>query len=442
MKENLKIPSELIELAILKKCSRDISFFIKIKNYLDTSKFKEKTYFNDKKYQKIFNLFCLWFNKFEKFPKEADMIYFISKLQEEDDLKLYLNSIVTKVYNEEIEFTEEAIEDETLNFIKEARVYEAMLTSQVYLEKGQYNKISEEMQSAVQINFDKDLGKEILDPSIIDSLKNTYDQNQISSGFPNLDQALGGGFTAKTLTLVAGLPGLGKSIFLGLFAVNAFLQGKNVLIYTLEMSQEKLAGRIYSNIFNQTRTAMLADTDAFKEKLKNFNPNGGSLIIKEYPSGTACANDLMAHTNDLRMYRSWKPDIIFIDYLLIMAANDKSLSSSESYQYFKSITIEARNIGKILNIPIVSATQLNRGAQQEGKAGSKNTVTSQNLSESRAILDNADFLFTIIQTERDKKDNHITLFTDKARDEANNSRLHFKMDYEHMKASVWEAGRE
>lgn len=436
MKENLKIPSELLEPAILKKCVKDVSFFIKIYQFLDTRKFKDKSFFSDKKYQKIFNTFCLIFEKIQKFPREKDVLFVIDKTETDAEIKLYINSLISKLYDEELDFSDEVVETETISFIKEARVYEAFLKSQGHFESGSYSKIVGEMEEAIRVNFDKDLGVEIMDDSIIDKINSVYSTEVISTGYSNLDQALGGGLVKKTLTILGSPPAGGKSLFLGMLAINAYLQGKKVLFYTLEMSKENLASRFYSNIFDKVKSEIINDPEGIKKNIKDFDPKGGSLIIKEYPSSTANCNDFLAHMNDLKVYKNWEPDIIFVDYLLITAANDKSLSQSDSYQYFKSVTIELRNIAKIKDVPLVTATQLNRSSQQEGKIGTKGTVTSQQLSESRAILDTADYLFTIIQTERDKINNIYCLYGDKLRNEMNGKRLYFKMDYIHMRASV------
>ncbi len=226
-----------------------------------------------------------------------------------------------------------------------------------------------------------------------------------------------------------------NSIFLMLFAINAYLQGKKVLFISLEMSDEKAAARGLTNIFNISKKEIINNPESVKEKMKNFDANGGSLVIKEYLANTASSNDFEAYLKDLKTYRNWEPDIIFVDYLLIMSTNDKTLPRSDTYMYHKTTSLELRNIAKKHHVPVVTAAQLNRSAQQDnGKGGTKASVTSFALSESRAILDNADFLFTIVQTERDKKENIITLYSDKARDEMNGQRVKFYMDYEHMKA--------
>jgi len=434
LKENLKIDTEIIEPAILKKTLSDPSFFIKIKKYLDTRKTKNKSYFNDVKYQKLFNIICSFFDKFEKVPNINDMKLMITKIPEEADIKLYYNAIIEKIYNEDMEFSEELIQDETLKFIKKTASFESFLLAQEYFLKEEYDKIGPIMNEVNLINFDKDLGKEIIDTSFIDDINQVYNDTVISTGFSKLDNVLTGGLMASTLTLFSAPPGIGKSTFLGFIAINSYLQGKKVLFITLEMSDENVAARFLTNILDVTRKEIINNPESIKERVKGFNNNTGSLIIKEYPANTTCSNDFIAYIRDLRTHKNFIPDIVLVDYLLIMSSDDSSLSRSDSYQYYKSVTIELRNIAKINHIPVVSAVQLNRSAQQEGKGGTKNTLTSQSISESRAILDNTDNLFTIIQTERDKKENIITLYGDKIRNGPNGQRIKFHMDYEHMKA--------
>ncbi len=211
IEESLKIPSELIEPAILKKCIADVSFFIKIKDFLDTRKFKEKSYFNDKKFQKIFNIICFFFEKFEKMPKKADVKFIIDKTVKEDvDIILYLKSITDKIFDESNEFSDEMVEEETLKFIKEVRAYEGFLEAQVHFQQGNFGKIPSVMEEAIRINFDKDLGKEITDISFVDDLNDVYVGSVISSGFPKIDSILGSGFLKDTMVIISGAPGTGK----------------------------------------------------------------------------------------------------------------------------------------------------------------------------------------------------------------------------------------
>lgn len=220
--------------------------------------------------------------------------------------------------------------------------------------------------------------------------------------------------------------------FLGNFAVNSFLDGKNVLVYSFETSRERLAMRYYANLIRVDKKEMLLDEEGFKDKAKEiFSEMKGDLILKEYNANSVSANDLLAHIADLKRYNNWEPDIIIIDYLLIMLTNDKSMSSENGFKYYKTVTEEVRNMAKTLDVPIITATQINRDGMSD-KGGSKSLVTSKNIAESRGIYDTVDFFAVITQTAKEKEKNKYYLYVDKNRNERTGSRIEFDVDYEYM----------
>lgn len=157
--------------------------------------------------------------------------------------------------------------------------------------------------------------------------------------------------------------GVGKSLFMCHVAASVLLQGRNVLYITLEMAEEKIAERIDANLLNvnikdiETLPKMMFDT-----KVNNIaKKTQGTLIIKEYPTASAHAGHFRALLNELSLKKSFKPDIIFIDYLNICGSSRyKSNFSVNSYSYVKAIAEELRGLAVESNVPIVSATQTTR----------------------------------------------------------------------------------
>lgn len=440
---NLKIKSKNLELLILQCSVNNLSFFMKIKSYLDTSTENQgKTYFDDEKYQTVFNLYCRFFDKHKKQPKKKTFLLLVeaysSKTKQEEDIALYLNNIADQMYTpldlEEEDMNE--IEEQTLSFIKENRVYESMLSSQRDMESGNYESIVTKMEEAVRISFDKDLGMSIRDfEDVFEKMEGTFSsQKVISTGYPNLDNFMDGGFYGSELYIIAGTPGTGKSLISANFAINAFLEGHNVLVYTFEMSDTRFYSRIFSNLTNYTKKEMLLDSQGAKDKLINniLNNTQGDLIIKEYNAHGASSNDLMSHIHDLSMYKGWKPDIIISDYLLLMSTNDRTRNRDDSYKYFKTVAEELRNIGKTLDLPVISPSQVNREGMAD-RGGTKSVITAKDISESRGIFDTAEFYASIIQTTKQKENGKLHLLNNKNRNGSTDWRLEFEVDYEHMK---------
>ena len=436
MDENLKIPSEILEPMILAYSRLNTPFFLKVKNYLDTNNYINKSYFNDEKYQKLFNIISKFFELKRHFPKQNSIKYIIDKTEKDSEIKLLLNSMVNKMFESTVDDIDtDMIEEEVIEFIKEAKAYEAIMESQNDIESKNFAGMLERIQNAVRINFDKDLGISLMDvDEAMARIKRLDEEESITTKFSSMDMLLDGGLHPKEIYCVAGIPGGGKTLFLGNMALNTFLDKKNVLVYTFETSEERLLMRYFSNLTNLNKKEILSSEESLRAGLNNLSLTSdvGRLIIKEYNANEVSSNDLLAHMADLEMYHDFKPDVIFVDYILIMSTNDKNLSSDNSYKYYKTVTEELRNIAKTLYVPVVTACQINREGMAD-KGGSKSNVTAKSVSESRGINDTVDVFWVIRQTNNDLKNKKFRILFDKNRNDKNGIQVEFEVDYEHMK---------
>lgn len=190
--------------------------------------------------------------------------------------------------------------------------------------------------------------------------------------------------------------GVGKSLFMCHVAASVLLQGKNVLYITLEMSEEKIAERIDANLLNiNIKDIETLPKVMFESKVNSIaKKTQGTLIIKEYPTASAHSGHFRALLNELQLKKSFRPDIIFVDYLNICASSRyKGNLSVNSYSYIKSIAEELRGLAVETNVPIVSATQTTRS----GSTNSDPDLTDT--SESFGLPATADLMFALISTE-------------------------------------------
>ena len=173
------------------------------------------------------------------------------------------------------------------------------------------------------------------------------------------------------------------------------MQGRNVLYVTLEMAEEKIAERIDANCLN-INIKDLTDVPQvmFRSKIADLQrKTTGKLIIKEYPTASAHAGHFRSLLNDLTLKKSFKPDIIFIDYLNICASVRYKGAIVNSYTYVKAIAEELRGLACEFDVPIVSATQTTRS----GYGNSEVELTDT--SESFGLPATADLMFALISTE-------------------------------------------
>ncbi|MGA0121251.1 MAG: DnaB-like helicase C-terminal domain-containing protein, partial [Methylophilaceae bacterium] len=213
-----------------------------------------------------------------------------------------------------------------------------------------------------------------------------------------------GGLSNKTLNIALAGTGVGKSLFMCHHAAACLMQGRNVLYITLEMAEERIAERIDANLMN----IPISDLETISKKMftdrleKIQKKTQGKLIIKEYPTAAAHSGHFRALINELALKKSFRPDIIFIDYLNICSSSRfKSNANVGSYFYVKAIAEELRGLAVENDVAIMSATQTTRG----GFANSDVDLTDT--SESFGLPATADLMFALINTEELEKLNQI-----------------------------------
>ena len=252
------------------------------------------------------------------------------------------------------------------------------------------------LSDALAVSFDNHVGHDYL----ID-YEERYEsyhrkEDKIPFDLEFFDKVTKGGLPNKTLNIALAGTGVGKSLFMCHFASSVLLQGKNVLYITLEMAEEKIAERIDANLLNvNIQDIVDLPKMMFDDKVTSLTKKTqGSLIIKEYPTASAHSGHFKALLNELSLKKSFKPDIIFIDYLNICASSRyRANASVSSYSYVKAIAEELRGLAVEANVPIVSATQTTRSGY-----GSSD-VDLTDTSESFGLPATADLMFALISTE-------------------------------------------
>ena len=133
----------------------------------------------------------------------------------------------------------------------------------------------------------------------------------------------------------------------------------------------------------------------FDDKIaKIIKKTSGKLIVKEYPTASAHTAHFRGLIKELAIKKTFKPDIIFVDYLNICASSRfKGAQNVNSYMYIKAIAEELRGLAVETNVPIMSATQTTRSGFVSTDIGLEDT------SESFGLPATADFMFALISTE-------------------------------------------
>ena len=216
--------------------------------------------------------------------------------------------------------------DTTEKWCRDRAIYLALMES-IKIADGQDEKKSRDsipaiLQEALAVGFDSHIGHDYL-KDYLDRYESYHrKEDKIPFDLEYFNKITKGGLPNKTLNIALAGTGVGKSLFMCHVASSVLLQGRNVLYITLEMAEEKIAERIDANLLNvnikdiETLPKMVFDT-----KVNNITKKTqGTLIIKEYPTASAHAGHFRTLLNELALKKSFRPDIIFIDYLNICSS--------------------------------------------------------------------------------------------------------------------------
>ncbi len=263
-------------------------------------------------------------------------------------------------------------------------------------EKKNRDSIPSILSDALAVSFDNHIGHDYLQD--YEERYNSYHkkEDKIEFDLEYFNKITKGGLPNKTLNIALAGTGVGKSLFMCHVASSVLLQGRNVLYITLEMAEERIAERIDANLLNvPIQDIANLPKQMFETKVTNLaKKTQGTLIIKEYPTASAHSGHFKSLLNELALKKSFKPDIIFIDYLNICASSRfKGGNNVNSYTLVKSIAEELRGLAVEFNVPIVSATQTTRSG-----FGSSD-VELTDTSESFGLPATADLMFALISTE-------------------------------------------
>jgi replicative DNA helicase len=383
---------EVIESTILKNLIVDENYMRKVIPYVKSEYF---TQYSDQVLFHIINDFVVSYGQSP--TKEVLRIEVDNRKDLNEDSYKELQVKIADIDNTEVDG--QWMLDATEKWCKQRAVYLALLDS-VKIADGKDEKRSEDaipsiLQEALAVSFDDHIGHDY-----IEDYEDRYEfyhrnENKIAFDLSLFNKITKGGISNKTLNVALAGTGVGKSLFMCHMAAASLLQSKNVLYITLEMAEEKIAERIDANLLNvNIKDIEDLPEQLFESKVQRLSQKtSGKLIIKEYPTASAHSNHFKALLNDLSLKKSFKPDIIFIDYLNICASSRYKGALVNSYTYVKAIAEELRGLAVEFDLPIVSATQTTRSGY-----GSTD-VDLTDTSESFGLPATADFMFALIASE-------------------------------------------
>ena len=385
-----------------------------LKHLLDDESFTRRTlpylksdYFSDRTEKLVYQAIDKFVNKYNNLPtREALIIEIDSEDSISDEDFSNCKSVISGLIIESEENKEWLVET-TEKFCQEKALYLAIMNSIAIIdgkEKNEKGKIPEILTEALSISFDPNIGHDF----IIDSDDRFDYYHRVEERLPfdldYMNRITNGGVPKKSLNIIMAGTGVGKSLVMCHMAAANLMDGKNVLYITLEMAEEKIAERIDANLLNVPLDELVdLPKSMYKKKIdKLTSTTSGRLIIKEYPTAVAGAGHFRHLINELKLKKSFAPDILYVDYLNICSsARLRPGANVNSYTYIKAIAEELRGLAVEKNLPVISATQTTRSGFSNSDPGLEDT------SESFGLPATADFMVALIITEELEADNQI-----------------------------------
>ena len=369
--------------------------------------FIKSNYFDEREEQIIFEEINNFVDKYQKIPTQTSLEIEVGErkdLNETEHKKIV--DIIKTLNPMEVDF--DWLVDHTEKFCKDKAIYNAIVDGIKIIDgkdkKRTPDAIPEILTDALSVSFDNSVGHDYIEDA--ESRFDYYHrvEERIPFDLDFFNRITKGGLPPKTLNIALAGTGVGKSLFMCHMAANCLSQGKNVLYVTLEMAEERIAERIDANLMNVSMEDLQdLPKKMFTDKMSKITKKTtGKLIVKEYPTATAHSAHFRGLIKELAIKKSFRPDIIFIDYLNICASSRfKGAQNVNSYMYVKAIAEELRGLAVETNVPIMSATQTTRSGFVSTDVGLEDT------SESFGLPATADLMFALISTEELEELNQI-----------------------------------
>jgi replicative DNA helicase len=377
--------------------------------------------FNDKDIKAVIGIIKDFYSRRNEIPNLTEIKAYLN----DSKLKESFKSVVLKLEElKNVKFNRDELFENTELFLKEKSVYNALLEAAQNIDSGKLDSsdLLLKMERAVGISLSTSIGMSLLDDTDHFISELSKNETKISSGWKWLDNKISGGFleNGRALYVFIGETNVGKSIFLGNVAANVAMQGKTSLIISLEMSEIMYGMRFASNLTKIPMFELKNDFNNLKSQLQNIKKRNkdAKILIKEFPPSTISPFQIGSYLKKLQQ-RGIKVDCLVLDYLNLM----DSPKGTNMYERIKYISEQLRALSYKFNIPVITASQINRSGYNSA------SPSLDTISEGISLANTADCIFNIWQSDEDKDNGFINMGIAKNRFGPNFGSTILKIDY-------------
>ncbi len=284
--------------------------------------------------------------------------------------------------------------NEIESFCKERAVLNEVLNAGKLIEEGDFGKLVEQLEKAVLISLQRDLGTNALADVQARIEKRMEERRPISTGWPDVDAILGGGLNRTELLMASANSGGGKSVMLGNLSLNFVEQGYDVLYISLELGEDMVADRFETMITKRNRDEKFERIIETATEVEKFSADNGATVYVKYMDAESNANDVKAYLKEFELQYKKTPTLLVVDYLDIFGTNERQ-AFSNVFEKDKASSTQLRAIGNNPHYDMIMAT----ASQQNRSAINETEMNHGHIAGGLSKINIADVYMSIIMSD-------------------------------------------
>lgn len=362
--------------------------------------FLQTQYFREDGEKTVLSLIQDFVGKYNKLPTVDAMAIDLSNTTGLNEMTFQAASDFLEAAQVKPDVDRDWLVDQTEKFCQDRAIYDAIMESMDIIGDKKDTGVGRGiiptlLATALAVSFDTNIGHDFLG-----NWEDRFEfyhrkEERIPFDVGILNEVTKGGIPKKTLNCFLAATGVGKSLVMCHMAAANLSHGEDVLYITMEMAEEKIAERIDANLLDVSLDDLPdMQKHIYEKKIEAVRAKTkGRLIIKEFPTGGAHVGHFRHLLHELKLKKNFVPKIIYIDYLNICASSRMKGKDVNSYTLVKNIAEELRGLAVEFNLPIVTATQTNRGGFDNSD------ISMTDTSESFGLPMTLDWFCAIVTTD-------------------------------------------
>ena len=373
-------------------------------------------FFESQHHKFILKYLIHYINRFNEIPKQDTLKIILSSHLKNQDEKEQIFELVDYIFNNTTVYDKEYITEITLNFFRKQSFKKSLIKAAENFESGEFVDIASSINEAIKKFEPKSKGHDYIKDV---KLRMVEKVRKVVPCMPGLNEEIGGGLANGELGIILAPTGGGKSMLLVAFAAEAFKCGKKVLYITLELEDVAVGKRFDAYLNNVPLSYIREYEEIVTETTRIYEAKGSKLIIEPYLSSKPTINTIKNKILSLKRESDFKPDVVFVDYADLMKP---SVHYSEKRHSLTDIYENLRNLANELELPIWTASQVNRGGYDT------ESFSLSNIAEDMGKANTADLILGIVRGKKEKQNKVAKLMVMKNRNGKDGYDLDMKFD--------------